>query len=221
MLALAPALLSGLILVEQAVGVAGPQPLIVGGVLAGSLVLASGVLALLGANGEPASTMPALWVRLLAVAPAACAAVALALPALVAEAKVSGSVGSFSGAWTMTGIESIAALCALALALALVAGVFSPRPLWLSLVGLAACLSWPWLLAVPTHVLTTWLAPGIQSYYGTEYGTIAFTPVQNLPMYVAVAASGVGFLVLSVAASGLARRRSGALSSDHGGSQTP
>jgi hypothetical protein len=199
-LALAPLLLSALVWAEQSVGVAGPQPLIVGGVVAGSLVLASGVLALMAANdatGAPAVRRP---LRLLALAP-------LILAAVGADVKVSAAAGSFQGAWVMTGVESIGVLSALALALVLAAAVVTRRSPWLPLAGLAACLSWAWLLPVPTHVLNTWLAPGIQSYYGTEYGSITFASVQNLPALLAVVVTGVGFLALALHGSGFLRRR--------------
>jgi hypothetical protein len=219
MLAAAPVLLSGLVWVEQAVGVAGPQPLVAGGVTAGALVLASGVLALIDAGRDDGPATPprgvAPW---LAVVPVLLALAALALPAIRADVTVAGAVGSFSGAWMMTGVESIAGLSALALALVLVAAAAARRSRWLPLLGMAACAAWPWLLAVPTHVLNTWLAPGIQSYYGTEYGSIVFTSVPNALMLLAVGCTGAGFVVVLLARSGILRRSAAV---DHPTSEAP
>jgi len=203
LLAAAPMLLSALVLVEQAVGVAGPQPMIISGVLAGSLVSVAGMLALLEA-GRPQAVVwtpqPVTW---LAGLPALLAAVALALPSIVASAEVSGSEGAFSGSWTMPGTESVAAWSALALALVVLAAVRSEHPWRPVAAAFLACLSLPWLASTPTHVLNGWLAPSIQQYYGTEYGSITFASIMNPLLIAAVLATGVGLAALTLVRAGL------------------
>jgi hypothetical protein len=206
LLAASPVLLSALVFVEQAVGVSGPQPMIAGGVLAGALVLACGMLALFEAGRSQAVVWRPLAVTWLAAVPVALATVALGLPAIVASAEVTGVGGSFSGSWTLSGAESIAGWSAVALTLVMLAAIRSERPWWPATAALGACAAWPWLTAVPTHVLNGWLAPGIQQYYGTEYASITFTPVTNLFMIAAVVATGVGLVTLTVARTGVLSR---------------
>jgi hypothetical protein len=50
------------------------------------------------------------------------------------------------------------------------------------------------------HVLTAGLAPGIEQYYGTEYGSIAFVAVANLWSLAAVVlAASVLVIVIAIA----------------------
>jgi hypothetical protein len=212
MLALAPLLLSALTWLEQAVGAAGPQPFIASGVLAGGLVLASGALALWRA-GAPASSgvrmpQPLRWLAALAAVPVVLAAIGLGLPSILVRVVVTGAGAPFSGSWAMPGYESLAGLGALALALVLGAVATSDTPAWaVSATGAAACLAWPLLEAVPTHVLTGGLSPAIQQYYGTEYGSITFASVQNVPTMLAVGVTGLGLLAALVVRALSARRR--------------
>jgi hypothetical protein len=67
------------------------------------------------------------------------------------------------------------------LALAALAGVLwhTERPLLPAALALAACAGWALLGDVPMHVLKAGLAPGIEQYYGTEYGSITFVALTN------------------------------------------
>lgn len=203
LLAFAPLLLTALIWVEQAFGVAGPQPLVVTGVVAGGITLAAGAVALWWSAGPaPKQTSErsarSRVVFVAAAAPLLLACIALALPTITAAADVRGSSGSFVGSWTLLGWESVAGLAAVGLAALLAVLAGTRRPTWPAVVALAACAAWPWSLAVPMHVLTGWLPVGIEQYYGTEYGSIAFTAVTNGWMMAAVIASGAGFAALIV-----------------------
>lgn len=198
-MAVAPVLISALTWVEQAAGVAGPQPFIVSGVLAGSVVaLLSALVLLVSGRVVPPVRRP-LWLTVLAAVPLVAAIVALFLPALTAAVDVDSAPAFFKGSWTMPGLESVAAWVAVALAAVLLAAVFAARTGVLPFVGAIACMAWFMLRDVPTHVLNNWLSPAVQSYYGTEYGSISFTAVLNPPMLFAVTAAGVGFLALAVA----------------------
>jgi len=199
MLSLAPLLLTSLIGVEQLVGVAGPQPMILGGVAAGAFVLVAGAAALWRSGG----TSPEAHARrppwaLLALVPLAAAVIGLAMPSIIATANVSKDAGHFVGSWTLLGWESVAGFSALALAA--LAGALSraERPIVLAALALAACAGWALLGDVPMHVLKAGLAPGIEQYYGTEYGSIAFVAVTN-PWSVAAVALAAFVLVLVIA----------------------
>jgi hypothetical protein len=134
------------------------------------------------------------------------ATLGLAMPSILASAQVSGAGGSFSASWRMLGAESIAGLSALALSLVVVVAVRSERPWWPAAAALGACLAWPWLTSVPTHVLNGWLAPGIQQYYGTEYGSITFAPITNVLMIAAVLATGLALVALALTRTGALSR---------------
>jgi hypothetical protein len=198
LLVVAPVLLSGLILLEQAVGVAGPQPMIAGGVAAGAVTLAAGAVALWRSrDAERRAGLRRFTLVLLAV-PLALSCVALALPAITANAQVTVTGGEFVGSWTLFGWESIAGVTVFALALLLTAIAVERRPRWTAAAGLAACAVWPLTLSVPTHVLTAQLTPGLEQYYGTEYASIGFTAVTSPWAVAAVVTCAAGFAALIV-----------------------
>ena len=196
-LALAPVLLSLLTLVEQLAGAAGPQPLVFEGVAAGSLLLLAGAtrLARTGASAPHARVRTRLATGVLA-APAFLAAAGLLLPALRVDVTAERAAGTFAASWMLPGAESVAGWSALALALLLIAAAGDLHPAWPAAATLAACATWPALLAVPTHVLNRWLAPDVQQYYGTEYATLEFAVVRNYPLLLAVAATAAGLIYL-------------------------
>ena len=201
MLALAPLLLTALIGVEQIVGVSGPQPMIVNGVIAGALVLIAGAAALWrsGSASPDAHVRRPLWTWL-ALVPLAAAAIGLALPSVVATANVSMDAGHFAGSWTLLGWESVAGLSALALAALAGALARVEQPIVPAALALVACGGWTLLSDVPMHVLKAGLAPGIEQYYGTEYGSIAFVAVANLWSLAAVVlAASVLVRVIAIA----------------------
>ncbi|HEY5484319.1 MAG TPA: hypothetical protein VIK31_11020 [Propionibacteriaceae bacterium] len=214
-LSVTPVLLSALILVEQAVGVAGPQPLIVPGVTAGSLLVLAGVCALARAAGAAQAVGPR-WLRAVAAVPIVLAVAGLALPAVLARADVTLDSGVFTGSWLMSGAESVAGWAALALAVLVLVATFETRPAWPIVAAFAASAAWPWLRDVPATVWRPSLDPLIQNYYGTEYGSILFTSQTNVPMIGAVIAGAAVMLVIMAV-----RRvtpRGDASKSQHGGS---
>jgi hypothetical protein len=194
-LSVTPVLLSALILLEQLVGVAGPQPLMVPGVVAGSLLVLVGVFALAQARrARSARTRRGLLA--VAAVPAALAAVGLLLPAILVRVDVDTTGGAFAGSWTMGGAESVAGWAAVALAVLVVVAAADARPAWPIAAALAASATWPWLLDVPTHVWRSSLSPEIQIYYGTEYGSIAFQAAPNAPTLAAVILGAVAMLAI-------------------------
>jgi hypothetical protein len=214
-LSVTPVLLSGLILLEQAVGVAGPQPLIVPGVIAGSLLLAAGAFALVRAGGARSVAVRTPWLIAAAI-PAACALVALALPAIMVSVDVTVTGGAFAASWALPGTESVAGWAALALAVLVLVAAYDARPIVPLGAVLVAAAAWPWLREVPTHVWSATLAPEIQVYYGTEYGSILFTPIANAPMVAAVILTAAASL--AIIAVRLVRPLRAAFHPDDGGS---
>ena len=213
-LSAAPVLLSLLILLEQVVGVAGPQPLIVPGVIAGSLLVVAAIVALAHAGGAERARRSAFAAT--SLVPGVLAAMGLALPAVLVKVDVVVKGGAFAGSWTMNGAESVAAWAAVALAVLVMVAIADARPVWPVVAALAASVAWPWLVDVPTHVWSSSLAPEIQQYYGTEYGTIAFTGRPNVATVAAVILGA--FLMLAVMVTRRAGERRGASSTEDGGS---
>jgi hypothetical protein len=212
-LSVAPVLLSGLAILEQAVGVAGPQPLVVPGVIAGSLLVLAGACALVHARGAE-SASAARWPVLAAAVPAFLAAVGLLLPAIAVRVDVTVTGGAFAGSWNMAGAESVAGWAAVALAVLVIVAAADARPAWPVVAALAASAAWPWLTDVPTHVWNSALAPGIQQYYGTEYGSIGFTALPNAALAGAVILGVMAMLAIMA----VRRMRGGRSHPDHGGS---
>ncbi len=197
-LAAAPVALSTLTWLELTVGVAGPQPLIASGVLAGAVTVAAGSVVLWWSVDAESASPGNAALRIVRWLPAVAAVIALAMPAVVAQADVNGVAGSFAGSWTLLGWESVAGLTAAALCTLLVAAAVVRRPMLPALAGLVACAAWTWSLGVPMHVLTGWLPAGIEQYYGTEYGSIDFTTVFSPLMVAAVVGCAVGLMVVIV-----------------------
>lgn len=195
--AVTPLLLSGLSLVERLVGVAGPQPLVVSGVIAGSLVVLAGCAAFLHASHAGAA-VGMRWLVLVGDVPLVLAAIALALPAIAVSVVVTVTGGRFTGAWSLTGAESLLGWCAVALTALVLIAARDASPGVPSLAALAALVALPWLADVPTHVWSAALAPEIQQYYGTEYGTITFTALADAPLIAAVVL-GAGVLLVIMA----------------------
>lgn len=202
--ALAPVLLSTLIWVEQIVGVAGPQPMIVSGVVAGAVTVLVGSVALWRSRRALDTPVVSRYAAVAAFVPLALACAALVLPAITAHADVHRSVGDFSGSWTLRGWESLAGVTALALGALLAALVGTRAPRWTAVLALAACAVWPLSLSTPMHVLTGGLTPGLEQYYGTEYASLGFEAVSSPWMTASVIACAAGFVAF--AASGSRRR---------------
>ena len=196
---LPPVLLPALSALERLVGMAGPEPLVWGGIIGGSLLVVAGVTRIVVWRvSRPASSPARGWtLAAMAVAsmPVVAAAVALALPALKAEVTGVRADGALGISWTLAGWESVAGLAAFALALLLLA-VMADRAVLAALVALGSIPAY-WLLArTPTHVLTRWLSPDIQQDYGTEYAAITFRALPVWPARLAVAGVGVGLAVV-------------------------
>lgn len=190
--------LSGL---ERALGISGVNPIVWDGVLGGSLLAWAGIARILVHRSTAGGVVDALRsvadraVGALAVVATALAAAALAMPALTARVTGHRPQGNVDISWTLLGVESVAVLAALALAILLVAAVLDDARLP-AFAGIAAAPAF-WLLArTPTHVWTTRLDPDIQGDYGTEYAQIAFRAITSWPAQAAVLGAVVGLAVV-------------------------
>lgn len=106
----------------------------------------------------------------------------------------------------MNGVESMVGWSAMALAVLVIVAAFDERPSAPAVAALIACASLPWIADVPTHVWSAALAPEIQHYYGTEYGSISFTAVPNAFLTGSVLLSAAVLLFIMVTRRGPARR---------------
>jgi hypothetical protein len=189
-MAFAPALISLLDIVEAAVGVFGPRPLLVGPVFWAAVVGAAATLLLATtAKAGPVRRPLSGEISELALPVAALAAVGFALFAMTApgvEAAVRGGFhegGRFAADFVLPGWRTVGGWLTLGCA-----GVASAMTLRRSgrleaaagaTVTLLIVAAWYTLRYTPLHTWMTWVPAEIQQDFGTEYASIVFsaTPV--------------------------------------------
>ena len=191
----APALLPLLSGVERLVGMAGPQPIVWGGVAGGSLLLAAGLARLASVAGAGEAAAAPRWLRWPALALVALALAGLVLPTISAHIFATRVASTVEMTWMLPGWETVPGWAALACALLLVAATFDDASL-AALVALLAPAAY-WLVAnTPYHVLTPLLSSDIQADLGTEYASITFRAVTVWPAVVAVIGTAAGLAVV-------------------------
>lgn len=182
-----PAAVTSLAVVESAIGVFGPRPILLPDV-------AFSVLALLGASVALAATTPTAHdargsksqhaVLALSVVALAAAAVGMLLPAVrvvVEGMRTSGA--DFYAAFAFRGFETIGGWLALSSALLVLVALVAYRrghrpvaPLWgISLASVSSLVAWMALKATPLHTWVSWIPVDVQQDYGTEYASIVFS----------------------------------------------
>ncbi len=198
---MAPVLLSGLTVVEQQVGVAGPQPLLLDAVSASSVLVAAGVVRVIVSEwGEE----PAPWSRWRRVAGGIAAAgvllavVGLAVPAMRASAE-GGEIPTEkrSVSWTLPAAETVPGWVAVSVALLALVAARDRRMLP---AALAACAAPAYVLlgTTPLHVVTRWLPSEMQQDFGTEYASITFEALANRVQQAGIAGAGGGLAVVLI-----------------------
>jgi hypothetical protein len=194
-LMVAPALLPLLSGIERLVGVAGPQPIVWGGVAGGTLLLGAGLTRLARvASADQAHHAP-VWLRWSSLAMAAAALAGLFLPSISAHISAVRPSGAIEMTWTLPGWETVPGWVALTCAMLLVASTLDDAP-WAALAALTAPAAY-WMLAnTPYHVLTPLLSSDIQADLGTEYASITFTALTAWPAFVAVVGAAAGLVVV-------------------------
>ena len=205
-LLLAPSALSLLVLVEAAVGVLGPEPILRTPVMwSSALVLAAHIAAYFAEEPHVAAFRSHALRAVLAAAgalAAVAAAAGLLAPALGVEVQGRMADASrFAAEFSMRGFETVGGWSALAVtALALAVALWRPgrrAAVSSAVVGLVGAGAW-WIVGrTPLHTWVTWIPPDVQQDYGTEYASIVFEPLTVAWQTVAV---GVAVAVLLVAA---------------------
>jgi hypothetical protein len=195
-LTLPPLLLPALSLLEEFVGVRGPDPMIWSGIAGGALLTVAGMACLVQASAR--SGPMHRWARYMAwLAGLSCAAalVALFLPALQASVLATRQAGLIDLTWTLPGWETVAGWTAVSGAALLCAGLIA-GVWWSRLAALAIAGAYPLLLRTPVHVLTRGLTFEIQQDFGTTYASITFAEVAVWPARIAVVGAVLGLAVL-------------------------
>jgi hypothetical protein len=187
-MACAPALLTGLLALETFTGVAGPNPMIAGGIAGGVLLTGAAILGVRSLESPvgPGADRPRAWALILAAVPVVVALAGLALPALGGSAWADRKGTAFEVAWTLSGWESVAAWIVAAAALLAFAAV-ARRSTSLALAALAAAAAYPLLAATPYRSLTGWLPTDVAADLGTEYAWIHFDALSSPPAWIALA----------------------------------
>lgn len=200
---LVPAAMSLLLLLEQVVGVFGPNPMQVGPVLAAAVCTFAGLLVARSRRphgGERRVDALVVGARVGAVLSLAAGIGSLALPGMVANVQALRADGSdFQASFALYGYETAGAWVALALAVAVLGITFerTTRPaLWPPVLALAAAaVAWPFLADTPFRTLTSFIPSDVQVDYGSEFARIDFA---GQPPVLALIALGGALLAVAV-----------------------
>ncbi|MDO9108122.1 MAG: hypothetical protein Q7U89_03925 [Coriobacteriia bacterium] len=200
-IAAAPAAITLLTILESAVGVLGPRPILVAPVLAASAVGACAIAIALVDSSRKRVVPPgrlALGLSLAAVLAATGGLIAPALGVAVRGGLSNGEV--FAADFTMAGFETVAGWLAFTMALIVLISVRSGLGRWRAVGILGAlvvlAMAWTVLQPMPLHTWVTWIPPEVQQDYGTEFASIVFTPLssawQLIGLSLSALAAGLG-----------------------------
>jgi hypothetical protein len=193
----APALISLLIFVERLVGVAGPDPLVWGGVAGGVALTAAGVAVLARVRVvDDAEVHPARWLPWTAGALCLAAAAGLFLPTISAAVSADRGGAALDVNWALLGWETVSGWVAVSCAALLLASAVDGAR-WSAAVALVLSpTAYVALGSTPYHVLTRWLPSEVQVDFGTEYASIGFKALTVWPARVAVVGAALGLVVV-------------------------
>jgi len=184
-IAAAPAAITLLAILEAAVGMLGPRPLLIAPVAAASALGAASIWLLLDERESPrvAPSHPALI--LLAMGGLVLATVGMAAPALGVAVKGGLSDGqAFAVEFSMAGYETVAGWIAVSAVLLTVAAVIDRtgygRLLLVAATSVVALIAWVFLRPMPLHTWVSWIPPEVQQDYGTEFASIVFSPLGSI-----------------------------------------
>lgn len=208
-----PVLITALTIIERAIGVLGPDPVIWRAALPAALVCVLGSAALFrSGRGEPLPAV-AFGPLVIAVAVVALAAVVtLGLPALQASVEgITTDKGVFRASWEILGFQSAAGWLTVAAALLVLTAAFEirtgrARSVWsTALVTALACIAaYPFLLESSFATWNRWIPSEVQQAYGTEYARLTVVGIAH-PMRTAVLAAA-SVLAVAVGVLGLSRK---------------
>jgi hypothetical protein len=187
---LVPASVSLMLAVEWAVGPLGPQPMILGAVVAAALCTIAGVVVLwggararvsegAGATGRGAGRVLAFAAVALGMLAVGAAVVALSQPAMTASVSGLRTDGSdFKAAFDLFGYEVAGPWLALGIAGAALGIALEGRRIratWGRVLALAVAAGAWWFAAdTPLRTLTTFIPSDVQVDYGSEFARIDF-----------------------------------------------
>ncbi len=180
-IAVAPAVITLFTLVESAVGVLGPRPILLAQVLACVAVGVSALAMLFAPSamfGARAKERPLGLIALLALIAAGLGMITPAIDVVVRGGLSSGQ--AFEVGFSMLGYETVAAWLAFALALLVFvsarrSGSGSGAALLLA-ASMITVFAWWTLRDVPLHTWVSWIPAEVQQDYGTEFASMVMKP---------------------------------------------
>lgn len=202
---LVPSAMSLLLLLERVFGSRGPNPLLVGPILAATVVVVAGIV--LGreapgyATGVPERRRIGAWVPgALAVLALGAAIVSFTLPGTTAAVSATRADGTrFEASFDLYGLEVAGTWIALGVAcgaLGIVRKPSAPRHgLYQALASVAAVAAWPFVADTPLRTLTSFIPSDVQVDYGSEFARIDFA---GGPSVLSIVALGGALLAVAV-----------------------
>lgn len=214
---LVPSAMSLLLLLESVFGYRGPNPLLVGPILAATAALLAGIALASGTREtrvhEGSGTAPArpdalrTVTRIVAAIALAAAVVTLALPGTTAEVQATRADGTrFEATFDLYGFEVVGSWLALGVACAALGIAVQPSSgrarIYHAAATIAAIAAWPFVADTPVRTLTSFIPSDVQVDYGSEFARIDFAGGPS-----ALAAIALGGALVAVAVT-LSRRQS-------------
>lgn len=201
-----PALITTLLVVEQATGTFGPRPIIVQEAWWGAAVAAVGIAAVLvGMHRRtqcPHTTLRIVGIGLAALF-AAVALFALTQPGVAVAVRGTNAAGAiFTADFTLSAFRTVGGWLSIA-ASTLALAVWLQRPARgvaaLVLLGtVVAAAAHATLAFTPLHTWMNWIPAEVQHDYGTEYATIMFSEVSTTAQVVGIMGACLGLVVFLV-----------------------
>lgn len=184
-LMLVPSSMSLLLLLEGVFGYRGPNPLLVGPILAATVAALSGIVLASGVRHGSGEAKPRhdrwlTFARGLAAIAIAAAAVSLALPGTTATVSATRADGSgFEAAFELYGFEMVGPWLALGLTCGALGIVLRPALARARMAHaaavVAAAAAWPFVAGTPIRTLTSFIPSDVQVDYGSEFARIDFS----------------------------------------------
>ena len=203
---LVPAGISTIIMLEQATGPLGPQPIVVGPALASIACVLAG--AWITANGSASPAPVRRTPRSIAAAGAGALAVGAALVALATPAMRAAVEGlradgsAFAAAFDLMGYESAGPWLALGVAVVAFGMALESagwRRAWPRAAAVALALAaWYTAARTPLRTLTSFIPSDVQVDYGSEYARITFAGGVGLAAVAALGAAAVALVLAMV-----------------------
>lgn len=207
---LVPSAMSLLLMLESVFGYRGPNPLLVGPILAATVITLAGIALATGTRetraeegSGSAPTGPGVRLivaRVVASIALAAAVVTLALPGTTAEVQATRADGTrFEANFDLYGFEVVGSWLALGVACAALGVVLQPSAgrnrMYHAGATLAAIAAWPFVADTPARTLTSFIPTEVQVDYGSEFARIDFA---GGPSMLAIVALGGALLAVGV-----------------------